>query len=565
MKKLLALVLALAMVLSMASAFADDAQAADWTAEDYAAHADIRLELEKDYTGKTVILHSNDVHGQLDGYAYIAGLRTYLESLGAEVILVDVGDFSQGNVYVTPSKGLSGVEMMNAVKYDVATLGNHDFDFGYQQLKDNLSKANFPLICCNITLDETGQGILPSTYTKATAGGLKISFVGVDTPETATKVTPSMVKGLSFSVFDQLPESTQKAVDIVREGSDLVFGLWHLGVDTESKTNGYRSIDLLGKVTGFDMILDGHSHTVMTAGQNGEPIQSTGAKFAYIGVVVIDNESKGIESHFLIPTYLGNSLYSFNYIDKDVKAKSDKIMAEVDKEYNAKFATTEVLLNGEKAPGNRTEETNLGDLVADAMVWSVVKDNGIEQVEPNAVVGVINGGSIRVTVPAGDVTKKDINNVLPFGNTVAVVYATGAELLEVLEASTFCTPNPIGGYPQTSGIEWTLDTTKPYDQGDLYVLDGKQTSYYAPKTINRVTITTINGEPFDPNATYAVVTTNFCTAGGDTYNVFERSTSNFDTGIMLDEAVIAYITDALNDKITAEAYGEPKGRVNQIK
>ena len=565
MKKLLSLVLALVMVLTMTAVFAEGTEEADWTAAEYAAHADIRYTLDKDYTGKTVILHSNDVHGQLKGYAYIAGLRTYFESLGAEVILADIGDFSQGTVYVSSTKGFSAVEMMNAAKYDVVTLGNHEFDFGYPQLKENLSKAQFTTICASITDDETGNSILPAVYTKKTAGGLTISFVGVETPETVTKVNPGLINTITFAAFDKLYETTQDAVNLVRESSDLVIGMCHLGVDVESKLNGYRSTDLLGKVSGFDMILDGHSHTVMTAGQHGEPIQSTGTKFAYIGVVIIDNEAKGIESNFLIPTYIDSNLYTFNYIDEAVKAESDRIMAEVDKEYNSVFATTEALLNGEKAPGNRTEETNLGDLITDAIVWSVTKEGGIEQVEPNAIVGITNGGGIRVTIQPGEVTKKDINNVLPFGNTVAVVYVTGAELLEALEASTFCNPDPVGGFPQTSGIEWTLDTTKPYDQGDVYVLDGKESSYFAPKTINRVTITAINGEPFDPNATYAVVTNNFCAVGGDTYNVFARSTSSFDTGITLDEAVIAFVTEVLNGKITEEAYGQPRGSLTIIK
>ena len=254
-----------------------------------------------------------------------------------------------------------------------------------------------------------------------------------------------------------------------------------------------------------------------------------------------------------------------NFVDAEVLTAAQQIMEKVDAEYNEVFATTEIRLNGDKAPGNRTEETNLGDLITDAMVWSVVKEGGIEQVEPNAVVGITNGGGIRATIEAGDVTKKDINTVLPFGNTVAVVYVTGAELLEALEASTFCTPDAIGGYPQTSGIDWTLDTTKEFDRGAVYVLDGKETSYYAPASINRVTIQAVNGEPFDESATYAVVTNNFCAVGGDTYNVFARSESSFDTGIPMDEATMAYITDALNGKITEEAYGSTDGRGEQIR
>ena len=562
MKKLLALLLSLCLLLGCCAAFAEDA---DWTIADYSAHADYRAELASDYTGKTVILHSNDVHGQIDGYAYIAGLRNYFLDLGAEVILVDAGDFSQGSIYVSSSKGASAVEMMNAAGYDIVTLGNHEFDFGYPQLMDNLSKAQFQPICADVTLDETGASILPASAVFTTPSGLKVAFVGVETPETMTKVNPGLVNMITFAAFDKLYETTQAAVDEVKGDADLVFGLVHLGVDAESKVNGYRSIDLLQKVTGFDMLIDGHSHTSMTAGQNGEPIQSTGTKFENIGVIVIDNEAKGIEANFLIPTFIGSKLYGFKFIDETVKALADEITAKVDEEYNAVFATSEVLLNGDKAPGNRTEETNLGDLITDALVWSVLKEGGIEQVEPNAVVGITNGGGIRAPIAIGDVSKKDINTVLPFGNTVAVAYVTGNELLEALEASTFCTPDAVGGYPQTSGIEWTLDTTKAFDQGDVYVLDGKESSYYAPATINRVTITAINGEPFDENATYAVVTNNFCTAGGDTYNVFSRSSSSFDTGIPMDEAVMAYITEVLNGTITAEAYGEPRGAQTQIK
>ncbi len=555
MKKLLSLVLALVMVFAMsATAFAD------MTDADYAAAAKVFAgDLRTDYAGTTVILHSNDVHGALTGYAYIPTLRSWFEAQGAEVIVADAGDFSQGTTYVSASKGLTAVEMMNAAKYDIVTLGNHEFDFGYAQLMDNLSKAEFTTICANVYLDETGETILPATAVIETKAGLKIGFFGMETPETATKVNPGMIKEINFSTFDKLYEAGQKAVDDLKaQNVDLVVGLFHLGVDEESAPNGYRSVDAFAKISGIDFVLDGHSHTVMTAGENGEPIQSTGTKFANIGVVVINNETKAVEANYLVSTkYLAQ--------DQEVLAKAQAIIDEVDAKYGAVFASTEVRLNGDRDPGNRTEETNLGDLITDAMVWSVVKEGGIEQDELNAVVGVTNGGGIRATIEAGDITMNNINTVLPFGNTVAVVYVTGAELLEALEASTFCTPTAIGGYPQTSGITWTIDTTVPYDQGEVYVLDGKESSYFAPASIKRVTITAINGEPFDENATYAVVTNNFCAAGGDTYNVFARSSSSFDTGIPMDEAVMDYVADELGGKITAEAYGEPRGSQTQVR
>jgi 5'-nucleotidase len=552
MRKMLAVMLAMALALT---SFA----MADWGDEEYAAAANVaEFDAAANYAGKTVILHTNDVHGALTGYAYIPTLRKWFEDAGADVVVADAGDFSQGTTYVSTYKGASAVDMMNAAGYDVVTLGNHEFDYGYAQLKANLEAAKFGVVCANVRLDDGGT-IFPVCHIVTLESGLNIGFVGLETPETATKVNPGLIKEVTFSAFDKLYSDAQEAVDVAKQaGADLVIGLWHLGVDQESALNGYRSTDTLAKVTGVDFVIDGHSHTVMTAGENGEAIQSTGTKFANIGVIVIDNETKTIENNFLVSTEGITP-------DPEVLAKAQAYVDEVDAKYGAVFATSEIVLNGDRAPGNRTEETNLGDLICDAMVWSVVKEGGIEQVEPNAVVGITNGGGIRATVNAGDVTMNDINTVLPFGNTVAVVYVTGAELLEALEASTFCTPEAIGGYPQTSGITWTLDTTKAYDQGEVYALDGKESSYYAPASIQRVAITAINGEPFDPEAVYAVVTNNFCAAGGDTYNVFARSESSFDTGIPMDEAVMAYITDVLNGVITEEAYGAPAGRETQIR
>ena len=551
--------------ISALTAEKDEAQKALAAAQETAAAAQAQLDevkalMNTAYAGKTVILHSNDVHGALDGYAYMAWLRDWFKGQGAEVIVADIGDFSQGTIYVSINKGAAAIDMMNAAGYDIVTLGNHDFDFGYAQLMENLGKAKFAAICSNVLLDETNEPILPASKIIETASGLKLAFVGVETPETANKVNPGLIKDIHFTIGADLYANVQAAVDAVKDQADLVIGLTHLGVDAESASNGYRSIDLLNNVNGFDFLLDGHSHTVMTKGENGEPIQSTGTKFAYIGVVVIDNATKQIEKNFL---------YNVNGMPKDeaVAASAKALIDAADSVYGAVFATSEVELIGEKAMV-RSEETNSGDLITDAMVWSVTKEGGIEQVEPNQIVGITNGGGIRATIPAGDVFMKDINNVLPFGNTVAVIYVTGEELLEVLEASTFCTPDLVGGFPQTSGIEWTLDTTKAFDQGAAYVLDGKEGNYHKPATIQRVTITAINGQPFDPAATYAVVTNNFCAAGGDTYNAFARAYgegSGFDTGIPMDQAVMAYISDVLNGKITTEAYGAPQGRMTVIK
>ena len=550
-KKLLSLLVVLALALTMsATAFADY----------YTGLLPTVKTVAPDYTGKTIILHTNDVHGAIDGYAYMAALKNQFLAWGAsDVALVDAGDFSQGTPYVSLNQGEAAIEMMNAAGYDVVTLGNHEFDYGYEKLMENLENAEFTALCADVYLDETGESILPAVAIGESVSGVKIGFVGIETPETATKVNPGLIADISFATFDDLYTSVQDAVDSIRDDCDIVIALSHLGVDAESVANGYRSVDLLEKVDGIDFTIDGHSHTVMTAGEDGQAIQSTGTKFAYIGVIVIDDETKTIEDNFLLST-AGLSK------DEDVAAAAQEIIDAIDEVYNQPFAVSEVPLDGDK-PNVRTHETNLGDLITDAMVWSVVKEGGIEQVEPNQVVGITNGGGIRASVEAGDVTMADFNTVMPFGNTVAVIYVTGDELLEALEASTFFTPEPIGGYPQTSGIVWTIDTTKEFDQGEIYTLGGKESSYYAPASIQRVTIESINGEPFDPEATYAVVTNNFLAAGGDTYNVFNRAYSEgsgFDTGIPMDEAVVDYITTELEGVISADMYGEPHGSQTQI-
>ena len=487
-------------------------------------------------------------------------LREQILSQGAsDVLVVDAGDFSQGGIYVSVNKGKAAIDMMNAAGYDVVTLGNHEFDYGYDKLMENLKDAKFQTICCNVYLDETGETILPPSTVIETKSGLKIGFVGVETPQTATKVHPALITNVSFSTFGKLYDAVQTAVDAIRGECDVVIGLTHLGVNAEAAPNGYRSVDLLNTVDGIDFAIDAHSHTVMSSAKYLLPIQSTGTKFAYVGVVVIDDATKAVESNFLLSTA---SLPK----DETVVAEAQGIMDAVDEQYGTPFATTEVRLEGERIP-SRTSETNLGDLITDALIWKVMKDGGIENTEPNQVVSITNGGGIRATIEAGDVSMKAINSVLPFGNTVAVIHVTGTELLEALEASTFSTPEQIGAFPQTSGIEWTVDCTKPYAQGAVYMMNGKETSYYAPESIDRVTITAINGQPFDPAATYAVVTNDFIAAGGDTYNVFNRAYvagAGFDTGIPLDQGVVEYITEALGGVITAEQYGQPRGSLTII-
>lgn len=499
----------------------------------------------KDLDGKTVILHTNDVHGAIDKYAKVAALKAAYVARGAEVILADAGDYSQGTVYVSLNKGADAVTMMNAVGYDVATIGNHEFDYGYDQLAKNMEKANFKVLCANVLKGD--KTIFDANIIKE-VGGVKIGFFGLETPEAQTKANPALIQGLKFVGGEEMYKLAQEQVKALKDnGADIVICLAHLGVDAGSEPN--TSYDLAKKVTGIDLIIDGHSHTVMTKGPNGEKIQSTGTALANVGAITIDNTTKKIESNELV------DLSKFDGTDADVAAAAKGIIDPIDAAYNVVFAKSEVELNGAKEPGNRTEETNLGDLITDAMLWAI--KTKAPSVDMTNAVAITNGGGIRASIKAGDITKKDVNTVLPFGNTLAVVYVTGAELLEALEASTYCTPESLGGFPQFAGMKVELNIAPKYDaNADTY----PGSTYYGPKTINRITIKEINGKAFDKNATYAVITNNFLTAGGDTYYAFAAAKSQFDTGLPLDEILMEYIGTQLKG-VVGNDYAKPQGRL----
>ena len=538
-KKLLSLLLALAMVFTLA------------------ACGEKKPDPGKDATATepVVILHTNDVHGAVSNYAKVAALASQYESEGAYVLILDAGDFSQGDTAVSVSEGATAVELMNMVGYDAVALGNHEFDYGFEALKKNMENAQFPVLAANVKYN--GELAFDDAAVFTTPGGTKIGVFGLDTPETATKAHPGKIQGVTFASGEEMYQIAQDMATMLREdeGCNYVICLGHLGIDDETAATGNRSIDLLNKVTGIDVFIDGHSHSTEeeivektnTDRKVGDTIlTSTGTKLENIGVVAIKASTI---TTMCVPTE-GIEVAA----DDAIAARAAAIIAEIEADYGTVFAKTEVTLNGEKDPGNRTQETNLGDLITDALVW------GAEQQGETVDAAITNGGGIRATIEAGDITKKDVNTVLPFGNTLSIIKITGTELLEVLEASTFCTPEAIGGFPQVSGIEFTVDTTKGYDQGDEY----PGTTYFAPKTINRVTIQTVGGKDFDPAATYTIATNDFMASGGDTYYRFVNATANYDLGIPMDEVVMDYITTVLNGTVAADKYGEPAGRIHVL-
>ena len=548
-KKFLSLLLALAMMFSLAvTASAEEEEEA------------------KSLEGRIVILHTNDVHGAIGNYAKVAALKGAFEDAGAYTLLMDAGDYIQGDPTVSVSQGKSAIELMNLAGYDAATIGNHEFDYGYPNFKEVTKDAKFPVVSANVLYN----GAAENAHTVFTApGGEKIGVFGLTTPETATKAHPAKIQGVTFAAGQAMFDIAQKEVESLKaEGCDYIVCLGHLGIDDESEGN--RSIDLLEKVSGIDVFIDAHSHSTIeeTAAAAGETVEtlpeqgtvitgetstiavgagktlvtSTGTKLANVGAVMLSKDGCSARN---IPV----EAVTLDGV-KDVADRAAVIQKEIDDDYGAVFAKTEVLLNGERDPGNRTEETNLGDLITDSLVWGAAK-NG-EEVDA----AVTNGGGIRAAIAAGDITKKDVNTVLPFGNTLNIVKVTGAELLEALEASTYCTPTAVGGFPQVSGIEFTVDTTKEFDEGDLY----PGSTYHKPASIQRVSIQTVGGEAFDEEAEYSIATNDFMAAGGDTYYAFASAKTNYDLGLPMDEVLMDYIKEEL-DGTVGSSYAEPAGRI----
>ena len=509
-------------------------------------------ETEQDLTGHIVILHTNDVHGAIGEYAKVAALKQAYQAAGAYVLLADAGDFIQGDPTVSASQGKTAIELMNLAGYDVAAPGNHEFDYGYPNLKTLAGEADFPILAANVRYDNAAALGDQTTFT--TTDGKKIGIFGLDTPETATKAHPDKIKGVSFLAAQEMFDCAQAQVDALKaDGCDYIICLGHLGIDAES--TGNRSIDLLEKVTGIDVFIDGHSHSTLEeikeatngTGKVGDTVlTSTGTKLANVGMVDISPDGT-ISTSSLATSELTVTP------DAKVAARAEEIQKEIDADYGTVFAKTEVALDGEKT-NVRTGETNLGDLIADAMLWQAgLLDEGVDA-------AVTNGGGIRASIAAGDITKKDINTVLPFGNTLYVVKVTGAELLEALEASTYCTPEAIGGFPQVAGIEFTVNTGAQFDTKELY----PGSTYGKPASINRVMIQTVGGEAFNPEETYTIVTNDFMGAGGDTYYAFKAASSGYDSGVPLDEVVMDYITSELKGVVSKAQYGETDNRIHTI-
>ena len=484
------------------------------------------------------ILYTNDVHTYIDNkspkptYAAIAALKKSIEDTGRDVLLVDAGDHIQGTAYGSMDDGATIIELMNEAGYDLATPGNHEFDYGMARAKAVLREADFPYVSCNWVDLRTGFNVLPSVKFFF-VGGRKIAFVGVTTPETFTKSTPAyfMNDAQTKYIYDilggedgqKLYDAVQKAIDKAEFwGADTIIGLGHLGVDPSSSP--WTSEEVIAHTHGFTAFIDGHSHTVMAnkqvtdASGKAVTLTQTGSYFKNIGKMTVGAD--GTITTELIDTYEG--------LDAAVAATASNWISAVDDMLGEEIAVgdTKFYIN-DPATGKRrirSGETNLGDFVADGIYTYF---NEIEELHCD--VAIMNGGGIRTDVEAGPWSFKTCKTVSPFGNVACLMSVTGQQIQDALEfGARFAGAEgkENGGFLQVAGARYTIHTGTPntVQTNDKNVWTGSA----ATPRVSNVEIydkTTGTYQPLDPNATYALAGMNYTLRNlGDGFAMFDGAT-----------------------------------------
>ena len=483
------------------------------------------------------ILYTNDVHTYIDKqspkltYAAIADLKQSYQNAGKDVLLVDAGDHVQGTAYGSMDEGASIIKLMNAAGYDVATPGNHEFDYGMDRAKAIMKEADFPYLSCNWVDLRTTLRVLPSVKVFV-RGGRRSAFVGVTTPETFTKSTPAyfMDKAQRKYIYDiqggedgkKLYDAVQKAIDKAKLLADVVIGLGHLGVDPSSSP--WTSEEVIAHTSGFDAFIDGHSHTVMEnkqvqdASGKAVTLTQTGSYFANVGEMTI--AADGTITTKLIPTHEG--------MDAGIAAMQTSWVTTVDDMLGEKIAVGDSdFYVSDSATGKRrirSAETNLGDFVADGIYTYF---NEVEKLHCD--VAIMNGGGIRADVPAGDWTFKTCKQVSPFGNVACLMSVTGQQIQDALEfGARFAGAEgkENGGFLQVAGARYTIHTGTPntVQTNDKNVWTGSA----ATPRVSNVEIydkTTGTYQPLDPNATYALAGMNYTLRNlGDGFAMFDGAT-----------------------------------------
>ena len=607
MRKIFALVLALAMVLGMfAGCGKTDAPATEAPATEAPATEAPATEAPAEPAKDIAILYTNDVHTYIDGvlsYDVIAGVKAELAAQGYEVLLVDAGDHAQGTAYGSMDKGESIIKLMNAAGYDLATLGNHEFDYGMDGTMNLIEWAEFPYVSCNFYHEEAGvkgEAVL-APYATFAFEGQTIAFVGITTPESFTKSTPAYfqdetgnyIYGISGGEDGAaLYADVQAAVDAAKaEGATMVIGLGHLGDDPASAP--WTSEETITNVSGLNAFIDGHSHSTVegkeVAGKDGNAVllTQTGEYFDRIGLMIIDGDTGAITTDFIeyaeitevvlgedgnpakdedgneITEVVGYEFVSDLYTGASwtsveaVAAIKDAWIADIDTQLGVTIGTSNVAL-GNYADGNRlvrSQETNTGDFCADALYYL------FDQMGLDVDVAIMNGGGVRnKTDISGEMSFKTAKEIHTFGNVACLQTITGQQLLDALEwgARSAGTGEECGGFLQVAGITYKINTSWPSSVGmdEKGVWTGAPTGGYRVYDVMVYNKETQAYEPLDLEASYNLAGYNYTLRDlGDGFNMFSGAVNVLDY-VMEDYMVLANYIQAF-ENATVDASNSP--------
>ena len=533
--------------------------------------SDIQLtELQQEKSDDIVILYTNDVHSYIDkelSYDVIAGLKTYLKNQYEHVLLVDAGDHIQGTAYGSMDKGKTIIDLMNAAGYDLATLGNHEFDYGMEQrITVTDTWANFPYVSCNFFHEMNGirgSNVFDS-YKIFDFGDEKVAIIGITTPETFTSTTPAYfqdadgnyIYGISSGNGGlNLYSDVQKAIDDAKnEGATQIIALGHLGDDFS--TQPYTSEETIAGTSGLDAFIDGHSHNTVVGktikDQAGDDVllTQTGSYFDTIGMMIIDSETGEITTELLGTDH---ALIASSTPDETVASLKDSYVAEITNQLGTIIGTCEVALRNHDDDGNRlvrSQETNCGSFVADALYYL------FDTMDMDVDVAIVNGGSVRNNDPiTGELSYQSCKLIQPFGNVACLQTVTGQQILDALEWGSRFTPTvQMGGFLQVAGITYEVDTTieSTVQSDDKSVWTGPPTGEYRVKNVKIYNKETNHYDNLDLTATYNMAGSNYTLRDlGDGFNMFDGAVNVLDY-VMEDYMVLAnYIQGFENTTVKA--------------
>lgn len=517
-------------------------------------------------SGESVyVLYTNDIHCEVSGYPALAAYRAQLLENGENVVTVDAGDAIQGEAIGAQTKGSAIIDIMNTVGYDYAIPGNHEFDYSLSTFLDLTKNADFTYLSANFVDLQTDSTVF-TPYAVKDFDGKKAAFIGICTPETYTKSTPVYFQDENGNYLYSFSENTfyetiQNTIDQAREdGADIVIAVGHLGIN--GTASGWKSTDVIANTTGIDVFIDGHSHETIAnniyQNKDGEdvPLTSTGTKFDNFGIMKIQMDASdasndiSITAQLLHPsevTYDSSEAASEAY--HSVQNKIDHYNQELSYLYEVLgTAETELTINNAEGVRRiRSGETNLGDFVADAY-------RSICQAD----IALVNGGGIRASVSAGDVTRKSLMDVNPWNNAMCVIEASGQQILDALEHGARNLPEENGGFLQVSGLTYDIDTWKESpvimdEQGTFQSID--------PAKERRITNVKVNGQALEPDKMYTVCGSVYTLQNsGDGFTMFKNDKVVAQDNLPTDATMlISYFTDVLNGRITAGQYGNIAG------